>query len=486
MHDLALGLAENGCEVEVVSLSAGQTSSSCVYHGVTIHTVAPSADLNHLQQFLTVMPYSHSVLKQLCALYDRFLSLHAERAFDVVEAPEMFGEGLFIALAKIAPLVVRLHTPHFKFIDQKLHSIDEGFDHQFLALIEKAAIMQADAVTCPSEDLAQFVARKTGYPLAAISILRNHVDTDLFKPEQQRLLEPPQGATPVLFAGRLEERKGVYVLAKAIPSIIKKFPAVHFFLVGNDTNTADDGMSVRDLLTQQLVDCGCLNYVSFTGAVPHLQMPSVYNSAAICVLPSLYENAPIVCIEAMACGVPVIVSSAGGTKEYVEDGVTGLIVPPADSDSLANAITTLLCDSGLRSSLGSAARKKAVDEYDRRLSARKTAALYEQACKQYAQRKEFALLKMDGAGQVPALYELLQRFDNMLYQHIYRHSFVFRLKYCWHMLRARPKLGAITLLLSMVNQAACLLRLRKAKKFVKQMSLRLGADRQVLFQSKPD
>lgn len=252
MYDLALGLSELGNEVEVISLSGGRSSSVSREQQVTVHRVPPVQQLDKLEQFLTVMPYSHSILKQLCALYEKFYELHSQRPFDVIEVPEMFAEGIFIGSNKIAPLLVRLHTPHFKFIDEGLHLIVDTFDHQFLAMAEQLAIMQADIVASPSEDLAQYVSNRTGYPLSAIPIIRNHVDTKRFTPDGSRWLKNESGHVPVLFVGRLEERKGVHVLAAAIPNIVQRFPNVHFYLAGKDTNTAYGGTSVQQHLTREL------------------------------------------------------------------------------------------------------------------------------------------------------------------------------------------------------------------------------------------
>ena len=87
VHDLALGLAEVGQDVEVIALSANGQDSVIDYQGVKVHRVAPRP-LEQYQMFLSVMPYSHSLIKALFALHAKFLELHEKNPFDVVEVPE--------------------------------------------------------------------------------------------------------------------------------------------------------------------------------------------------------------------------------------------------------------------------------------------------------------------------------------------------------------------------------------------------------------
>lgn len=473
MYDLALGLAECGHEVEVVSLATGEPSTQ-KHSGITVHRVLADEELERFQLVLTLLPYSHSILKQLSSLYQKFLQLHNERPFDVVETPEMFGEGIFVGTAKIAPLVVRLHTPHFKFIDEKLHLIDDSFDHRLLAIQEQLAIMQADAVTCPSEDLAKYVAAKTGYPLKAISIIRNHVDTRKFTQEGTHLIEKKNEKVSIVFVGRLEERKGVYVLADAIPSVVKRFPSAHFYLVGKDTNTAEFGKSVREELKVKLANSDCADNVTFTGPVPHAEMPSVYRSADVCVLPSLYENAPITCIEAMATGVAVVSTSAGGTKEYLDDGETGFIVEPGKAEPLADAIIRLLENPELRDSMARKARSKCEQKYDRREIARQSHLLYEDACQSFINSRKYALYKKTNEEVVPEFYETLASVERQIFKHTYSNSFLFRVKYWWRMICARPRLGSAGLFVEIARATATMLRLEKVEKSLGEVRCKLG------------
>src|SRR5207248_203997 len=116
--------------------------------------------------------------------------------------------GLFPALAKIAPLVIRLHTPHSKLVKERLHNFEPTFDHRVLTALERVAMLSADALVSPSEDLAAYVAGDLNLPLERIQIVRNPVDAQQFTPAGKQPADDKASVT-VLFVGRLEARKGI-------------------------------------------------------------------------------------------------------------------------------------------------------------------------------------------------------------------------------------------------------------------------------------
>ena len=96
------------------------------------------------------------------------------------------------------------------------------------------------------------------------------------------------------------------------------------------------------------------------------------------VLPSYFEGLPRSVAEAMAAGLPVVATAVSGTPELVDDGVTGLLVPPKDYDALGSAILRLKDNKELACSLGNAGRKKAYENYDVNNIVSQLANLYKQ------------------------------------------------------------------------------------------------------------
>jgi glycosyltransferase involved in cell wall biosynthesis len=152
--------------------------------------------------------------------------------------------------------------------------------------------------------------------------------------------------------GRLSEEKGVRDLADATHGL----PLV---VVG-------DG-PLRDVLPQTV------------GFVPHAELGQYYERAAAVVVPSRREGYGIAAREAMAYGRPVVATAVGGLLDAVEDGVTGLLVPPRDPDSLRAALDRLLRDAAMRARLGAAARARAARDLGWKASTAALRAAYDSA-----------------------------------------------------------------------------------------------------------
>ena len=183
--------------------------------------------------------------------------------------------------------------------------------------------------------VSQYVANRINAPDSAIGmisesktrILYNCVDTSLFRPiaKQDKIiceLKEKHGIGDndrlLIFAGRLTEEKGADLLLQALAKLPKEYKAI---IIGSYHYNADVKSEYQERLHSLAEKLG--NRVIFTGYVEHDELPYYYNLADIAVLPSMWdEPAGLTNIEAMACGVPVITTDAGGIPEYVGDSVT--------------------------------------------------------------------------------------------------------------------------------------------------------------------
>ncbi|HEY9793565.1 MAG TPA: glycosyltransferase family 4 protein [Candidatus Obscuribacterales bacterium] len=449
---LAHGLHELGHEVHVVSLAEGPPKT-VDDEGVRVHRVAPYVVPGDLGAVAMCMPYSRYVLKTSSALWQKFIELHQQNPFDIVDTPELLAEGLYPAITKAAPLVIRLYTPHSKFMAEQLHNVTAKFDHQFVAMLERVAMLSADAITSPSEDLADFVSEDLNFPREQIQLIRNPIDPAAFTPEGPRALEETSNLR-VLFVGRLEERKGITYLVQAIPGILEAYPDCEFVIIGADTINAEGGQrsvlnELRDFLARRRV----IGKVKFISRIPLTELPSYYRSADICVVPSVYDNSPYTCLEAMACGRPVVGTSGGGTKEYVTHGECGIIVPPRDSEALQTAIVSLLKDNKARARMGQRARERVLEKFQRTHIAKETLALYEAAKRKFAARQNPLYIKpADQALSDAAVF--LYSFDKMLYELLYQASWRFRIKHWYGQAITRPRLFGARVVLRIARAAS--------------------------------
>jgi glycosyltransferase involved in cell wall biosynthesis len=188
--------------------------------------------------------------------------------------------------------------------------------------LARAVLRRARLTICPSEALAE-QARILG--AGEVRVIPSGVDVpDEVAPEA----EPPE----ILYAGRLSPEKGILDLvaaARGLPLVV----------VGDGPLRA--------------------SVPGARGFVPHDELVSCYERAAVVACPSRREGFGVVCAEAMAHGRPVVATAVGGHLDLVEDGVTGLLVPPGDVGALRKALELLLGDRELRRRLGAAGRERA-------------------------------------------------------------------------------------------------------------------------------
>lgn len=170
----------------------------------------------------------------------------------------------------------------------------------------------------------------------------------------------------VLFVGLLRYYKGVAYLIEAMQSVDARL-----LIVGG----GPQGEEWR-AHTQRL---GLTGKVTFLGRVTDEELLALYHASDVFVLPSIHrsESWGAVQVEAMACGKPVICTELGtGTSFVNQDGVTGLVVPPADAAALAGAINRLLADPELRRRFGEAGRRRALREFSAQVMVERLVHLY--------------------------------------------------------------------------------------------------------------
>ena len=158
---------------------------------------------------------------------------------------------------------------------------------------------------------------------------------------------------------------GIDTLLKAIQVLKRKLDAthnVHLLIIGGDRDHTDSPTSSEIRKLKQLTDIlGIKNMVTFLGSQRQDQLPYFYSAAEMCVLPSRYESFGMVALEAMACGTPVIASKVGGLSSFIQNDLSGLLIPEGNEVALAEKIHVLLSQPSLKDTLGSKARSRALE-----------------------------------------------------------------------------------------------------------------------------
>ena len=333
-------LATRGIQVEVLA-PAYKGGGGHVIDGVRVHRFryAPSAieQLTHDQTapdrirerplYLGLVP-SYVAAGSLAAV-----RLARSGRFDVLHAFWPIPHGVLGLAARGASRVPLVCT----FFGAELSWV--GKDLPFLGPILRRVARASDAVTTNSLHTARLLARQVGADVAPAVVpfgaaVEQAAELPPYRPDPSRPFE-------MLFVGRLVERKGVRRLLEAVARL-RRTRSVHLHVVG-------DGPE-REMLRKRTTELGLDERVSFHGFVSAEEKRRHLASCDVLVLPAVIdakgdtEGQGVVLLEAMTYGKPVVASRVGGIVEAVDDGVTGLLVPPDDPGSLAAALGTVMDD----------------------------------------------------------------------------------------------------------------------------------------------
>jgi glycosyltransferase involved in cell wall biosynthesis len=239
---------------------------------------------------------------------------------------------------------------------------DEGIDefqqksHPFkvelLKRLQLFYVSKAKAVIAPSQYFKGIISG-WGIPQDRIEVIYNAIDVSKYdiaciKEEAQGRLG--LGGKIILTVARLTPWKGVDKIIKVLPEIRRQIDEANLVVVGDGPELGNLQRLAREL--------GVKEYVSFVGHVPHEEVPHYLKAADVFVLYSGYEGLPHIVLEAMATGLPVILSDKGGNREVVEDGVNGLLVPIGNQEKLKEASLKVLQDRELAQEFVDRSREK--------------------------------------------------------------------------------------------------------------------------------
>jgi glycosyltransferase involved in cell wall biosynthesis len=355
---LAHGLAVKGHRIHVITETLDKERTyqdgTVTVHRILNEPVFLNRDGN--KEFTNRLEYSRR-------LYSKFLELHKEYKFDLVEGPNFAAEAYCLAFKKPVPLVTRIHSSFNGIINT--WDWDRTLDHDLSCFMEDSVILKSDLVVFSTEGNKQFIFDNMGIRPENVRVIPLGIPLPSGQPAGEEYKK-----NEVLFVGRIEKRKGVDALVRSIPLVLEHVPEASFRFVGRDTFPHDGECQfsgqAQDSYTKKLLESlpeGCRSKVEFTGYVTNEVLQQCYQQCDVFVAPSLYESFGLIYLEAMAYGKPVIGCRVGGVPEIISDGDTGLLIELNDHEQCAHAIITLLQDREKRDAIGERARHHVAEHF---------------------------------------------------------------------------------------------------------------------------
>jgi sugar transferase (PEP-CTERM/EpsH1 system associated) len=312
------------------------------------------------------------------SIYSRLLRLLRSLRPDIVHTRNL-GTIECLLPAAVVGIRGRIHGEH----GRDMYDLDGlSFKYNLLRRVLRPLIHRYIAV---SGELASWLVDTVGVRSDRVSRICNGVDTERFHPSiNGRPAFGPKGfATPcttvIGTVGRMEAVKDTLTLVRAFLRLVNTDASAgtrfRLAIIG-------DGM-LREEAEQLLHSAGAANLVWFAGE--RNDVPEIMRGLDLFVLPSLREGISNTILEAMASGLPVIATRVGGNPELVEHGETGLLVPPADTLAMAEAMRTYLTEPGQLSRHGQAGRRRAEKEFSVKLMVDGYLAVYDDVLKSQGQ-----------------------------------------------------------------------------------------------------
>ncbi len=298
-------------------------------------------------------------------------NLIRKEKFDIVHTEDVRSNLLGTIAAFIAKAPIIVWTVHMLSINRSIKEMNP-IKRRIWTLVDRNLAKHIDKIITVSEFNRRELVEKEKIDPNKIVVIPSSIRLEEFNrqvdPDKKRKELGIKSYEKIVgYVGRLDYQKGLVYLLEAAKIIIQNLPNVRFVIIG-------DGPQ-RNELKEKAKSLGIIKNIIFAGFKSNVS--EFYSLFDITVLPSLYEGLPVVPMESMAYEKPVIATKVGGVPEEVINEETGLLVPPGDFRSLADAIIRLLQNDDLRREMGKKGKKLVEKRYNNKQMVKAHKTLYE-------------------------------------------------------------------------------------------------------------
>lgn len=337
-YTLANALAGQGNTVHVLARLGSRPDS--LAPGIRFHTFNFKG-YSRIRQFLDMRFYNGPVQWEIghaLSIREILLDIHGREGLDIAEFPEYGGLAFACRDPVPFPVVIAFHTPT-EMVDS-LNNAPASKDRAAWYRFEEKALLCATLFRSPSNSLKDYAIRRYKLSPSSITIIRNPIAMPLYE-KLKRNYPTDDDCIDLLFAGRLEHRKGVDILSKNIKNILKLGPTVTMTFAGESEIKA--GPDYRLRIENSLSDME-RKRIWFLGPINQGELAVLYCRSSIFLMPSLFENAPYALMEAMASKLPIVAAAGGGISEIIEHKINGQLFSLDNPQSLIHCIADFVND----------------------------------------------------------------------------------------------------------------------------------------------
>ena len=349
---LSVGLRAQGFECEIACPGDSELVHDALEANLTVHPVPIVGPLNPLRDPLAIVSLAEVIRERRPAL----VHAHGSKAGLIAR--------MAVLLAGRVPTIVTVHN-------QVLYGGISPLMRWVYVTMERRLARRTARIITVSEALRREMVDVFGLDPAVVTTVYNGLDLGPFLAGSDRAKARerygiPSGALAIGLAARFAPQKALDVLVEAAVPVLERHPEARLVLAGSGpllefVRTRARASSVRDRIL-------------FPGL--ETDMPGLLSALDIYASAAIAEGLGLGTIEAMAAGLSVVSTTAGGTPEVVEDAVTGVLVPPGKAAQLTEALLRLAKDPALRRRMGEAGRARAIERFTEERMLEGTAEVY--------------------------------------------------------------------------------------------------------------